>query len=99
MLAVYPQKHFTAKNKEHKVYPYLLRDMEINKVAQVWVSDITYIPLRHGNAYLTAVMDWHSRYVIHWEFFMAMDSSFCVNVLKNALEDSKPLIFNTDQGR
>ena len=63
------------------------------------MSDITYIPLRQGNAYLTAVMDWHSRYVISWEFSMAMDSSFCVNVLKNALEDSKPLIFNTDQGR
>ena len=72
--------------------------MDINKVDQVWVSDITYIPLRHGNAYLTAVVDWHSRYVISWEFSMAMDSSFCVNVLKNALEDSKPLIFNTDQG-
>ena len=71
--AVYPQKHFTAKNMEHKVYPYLLHDMEINKVDQVWGSDITYVPLRHGNAYPTAVMDWHSRYVISWELSMAMD--------------------------
>ncbi len=96
--AIYPKKRFTAKNQEHKVYPYLLRDMEIDKVDQVWVSDITYIPLRHGNAYLTAVMDWYSRYVISWELSMVMDSSFCVSALKNALEESKPLIFNTDQG-
>ena len=59
--AIYLQKHFTAKNKEHKVYPYLLHDMDIDKVDQVCGSDITYIPLRHGNAYLTAVMDCHSR--------------------------------------
>ena len=72
--------------------------MEIDKVDQVWGSDITYILLCHGNAYLTAVMDWHSRYVISWEFSMAMDSSFCVSALKGALEESKPLIFNTDQG-
>ena len=96
--AIHHKKRFTAKNQEHKVYPYLLRDMEIDKVDQVWVSDITYVPLRHGNAYLTAVMDWHSRYVISWKLSMAMDSSFCVSALKNALETSKPLIFNTDQG-
>ena len=96
--AVYPQKHFTAKNKEHKIYPYLLRDMEINKVDQVWVSYIIYIPLRHGNAYLTAIMDWHSCYVIPWELSIAMDSTFCVNALKNTFEESKPLIFNIDQG-
>lgn len=98
IVAIYPKKRITCKTEGHKVYPYLLRDMEINKVDQVWVSDITYIPLRHGNAYLTAVMDWHSRYVISWELSMTMDSSFCVNALKNALEESNPLIFNTDQG-
>jgi putative transposase len=96
--AVYPKKRLNTKNKEHKTFPYLLRNMEITEVDQVWASDISYIPLRHGNAYLTAVMDWHSRYVLSWELSMSMDSSFCVTALQSALESSTPLIFNTDQG-
>ena len=96
--AIYPKKRLNAKNKEHKTFLYLLRNLEITEINQVWASDISYIPLRHGNAYLTAVMDWHSRYVISWELSMSMDSSFCVTALKNALELSTPLIFNTDQG-
>ena len=96
--AIYPKKRLNTKNKEHKTFPYLLRNLEITEIDQVWASDISYIPLRHGNAYLTAVMDWHSRYVLSWELSMSMDSSFCVTALKNTLEFSTPVIFNTDQG-
>ena len=96
--AIYPKKRLNTINKEHKTYPYLLRNMKITEVDQVWASDISYIPLRHGNAYLNAVMDWHSRYVLSWELSMSMDSSFCVTALQSALEMSRPLIFNTDQG-
>ena len=84
---------------EHKVYPYLLRGLEITSVNQVWSTDITYIPLRQGYMYLAAVMDWHSRYVLSWELSNSLDSEFCVRALEVALRRGKPEIFNTDQGR
>ena len=83
---------------EHKVYPYLLRGLEITSVNQVWSTDITYIPLRQGYMYLAAVMDWHSRYVLSWELSNSLDSEFCVRALEVALRRGKPEIFNTDQG-
>jgi putative transposase len=96
--AIYPKKRICPKNKGHKAYPYLLRNMEVTKVDEVWASDITYIPLRHGYAYLTAVIDWHSRYILSWEMSMVMDAGFCVTALNSALEVSRPIIFTTDQG-
>lgn len=96
--AIYPRKRLSLKNKEHKTYPYLLRNLEIDHPDHVWASDITYIRLRRGFAYLVAVMDWFSRFVLAWELSLSLDSSFCVNALKKALSRSRPEIFNSDQG-
>jgi len=83
----------------HKIYPYLLRGLEINRPDQVWCSDITYIRLPGGFVYLTVVMDWHSRFVLSWEVSATMDESFCVSSLETALRlYGSPGIFNTDQG-
>jgi putative transposase len=99
--AIYPKpraKHIILKNKEHKVYSYLLGSMKITEPDHVWASDITYISLGRSHAYLTAVMDWYSRYVLSWELSLSMDSSFCVTALNDALTTATPEIFNTDQG-
>ena len=96
--AIYPKKRLTLENKEHKKYPYLLRGLRIDRPDQVWCSDITYLRLRGGFVYLTAVMDWHSRCVLSWELSNTMGSEFCVSALDRALERSRPDIFNTDQG-
>lgn len=82
----------------HKVYPYLLRDVVIERPNQVWSSDITYIPMRHGFLYLVAVMDWYSRYVLSWRLSNSMDVEFCLDALDDALSQGTPEIFNTDQG-
>ena len=83
----------------HKIYPYLLRGLEIAQPNQVWCADITYIRLARGFVYLTAVMDWYSRYVLAWEVSVTMDEGFCVNALESALRrHGRPQIFNTDQG-
>ena len=96
--AIYPKRRLSAPNKAHKVYPYLLRDVKIKRPDQVWATDITYIRLKEGHAYLTAVMDWASRYVLSWELSNTLDASFCVEALEEALAISKPEIFNSDQG-
>ncbi len=96
--AIYPKKRLSLQNKENRVYPYLLRDLAIISPDQVWCSDITYIRMRHGYAYLVAVMDWFSRYVLSWELSMSLESGFCMMALESALEVSMPEIFNTDQG-
>jgi len=96
--AIYPKKRLSLQNKENRVYPYLLRDLAIVRPDQVWASDITYIRMSHGYAYLVAVMDWFSRYVLSWELSMSLESGFCVTALENALAVSRPEIFNTDQG-
>jgi len=84
---------------EHRIYPYLLRGLDINRANQVWCTDITYIPMRKGFLYLVAIMDWHTRRVLSWELSNTMDADFCVNALKKALAlYGKPEIFNTDQG-
>jgi len=99
--AVYPKRrrNTSIANKQHKTYPYLLGQLEIDRVDQVWCADITYIPLHGGFAYLVVVMDWYSRCVLSWELSNTMDASFCVEALQRALMSGRrPEIFNTDQG-
>ena len=96
--AIYPKPKTSVRNKEHKVYPYLLRGFLIDSPNQVWSTDITYIPIQGGFMYLTAIIDWFSRYVISWRISNTMDCDFCVEALEDALETGKPEIFNTDQG-
>jgi len=96
--AIYPKPRLSLSNQAHPKYPYLLRDVRPNRPDQVWASDITYIRLRGGFAYLTVVMDWYSRYVLSWELSNTLDAAFCVEALERALAISKPEIFNSDQG-
>jgi putative transposase len=96
---IYPKPRLTQPGKGHKIYPYLLRDLDITDAGHVWCSDITYIALRGGHVYLTVVMDWASRYVISWRLSNSLEESFCVDCLKEALMKEPPTkIFNTDQG-
>jgi len=97
--AIYPKMNLSKRNQAHKVYPYLLRDLEITKPNQVWSMDITYIRLKQGFVYLCAVIDWHSRYVLSWRLSITLQSDFCIEALQEAIATySKPEIFNTDQG-
>ena len=99
LASIAPKRKTTHPGKGHKVYPYLLRGVDISRPNQVWCSDITYIRMRGGFVYLTVVMDWYSRYVLSWEISVTMDDSFCVSALKRALRGhERPEIFNTDQG-
>lgn len=93
-----PKRRTTLRNEGHRVYPYLLRDLDIVRPDQVWCCDITYIPMELGFFYLVAVMDWFSRYVLSWRLSNSMDVDFCVEALEDALTKGKPEIFNTDQG-
>ena len=98
--AIYQKPRTSLPNREHKIYPYLLRDLVIDRPNQVWCADITYIPMHRGFMYLVAVMDWHTRAVLSWRLSNTIDSSFCVEALEEALSRyGKPEIFNTDQGR
>ncbi len=98
--AIYPhnKRNLSKPDKKHKIYPYLLNNVTIDHVNQVWSSDITYIRMYHGWLYLTAVMDWYSRYVLSWELSITLEPDFCITALERALEQGKPEIFNTDQG-
>lgn len=97
--AITPGPHTSKPKVGHKVYPYLLKGLDITHPNQVWSTDITYIPMRHGYLYLTAVIDWYSRYVLSWEISNTMDTGFCVTALERAMSsDAQPEIFNTDQG-
>lgn len=96
--AIYPRPRTSDPCPEHRIYPYLLRNLTIERVDQVWSADITYVPLARGFMYLVAVLDWHSRYVLSWELSNTLDSSFCVSALEAALAQRRPEIFNTDQG-
>jgi len=98
LFPILPRRNTSKRNPEHPVYPYLLRDVTIERVNQVWSMDITYIRLGKGFAYLTAIMDWQSRYVIAWRLSNTLTADFCVECLKEALEYGRPEIFNTDQG-
>jgi putative transposase len=96
--AIYPKPKLTRRNAEHKIYPYLLRGINIERTDHVWSTDITYIRVGNGFIYLTAVIDWYSRYVLSWRLSNSLENTFCVEVLEEALSISKPEIFNTDQG-
>jgi len=96
--AIYRKKRLSVPHPDHRIYPYLLRNMKVERVNQVWGSDITYIPLSKGWLYLVAIIDWFSRYVVSWRLSTSMESELCVEALDEALGRSKPEIFNTDQG-
>ena len=97
--SVAPKPDTSRPAPQHKIYPYLLRTLAIERTDQVWCADITYIRLAHGFVYLTAVMDWYSRYVLAWEVSVTMEEAFCVSALQSALRrHGRPEIFNTDQG-
>jgi putative transposase len=96
--AIYCKPRTSVSNPAHKVYPYLLRNLPINKVNQVWSIDITYIRLIGGFMYLVAVLEWYSRYVLSWEISNSLTTDFCINALEKALQIGKPEIFNSDQG-
>ena len=96
--AIYQRPRTSKPSPGHKVYPYLLRDLDISRVNQVWAADITYIPMARGFVYLVAIMHWHSRYVLAWRLSNTLDTDFCVDALEEALSMWTPEIFNTDQG-
>jgi putative transposase len=97
--AIYPKPRTSRPHPDHKIYPYLLRDLSIDRANQVWAADITYIPMSRGFMYLVAVMDWHSRKVLSWRLSNTMEADFCVEALQEAIgRYGCPQIFNTDQG-
>lgn len=96
--AIYRKPRTSKPSPEHKIYPYLLKGLQIDRPGQVFCSDITYIPMRAGFLYLVAVMDWHSRFIVSWRLSNSMDASFCIEALDDALSEATPDIFNTDQG-
>ena len=83
--AIYPKPHLSRNDTEHRIYPYLLRNVAIVRPNQVWSSDITYVPMPHGWMYLTVVMDWYSRYVLSWRLSNTLDGQFCLEALEEAL--------------
>jgi putative transposase len=97
--ALYPKRSLSRPGEGHRIYPYLLKGLEISGPDQVWCSDITYVPLAYGFMFLVAVMDWWSRYVLAWELSNSLDSEFCIRAWTSALGAGRqPLISNTDQG-
>jgi putative transposase len=96
--AIYPKPRLSTAGKGHKVFPYLLRGVTVERPDQVWSTDITYVPMMGGFMYLAAVIDWYSRYVITWRLSNTLDGSFCLEMLDEALRGGRPEIFNTDQG-
>lgn len=98
LMAIYPKPRLSLGNSEHPRFPYLLKNVRIERVNQVWSTDITYIRLTSGFCYLVAVMDWYSRYVLAWRLSNSLETSFCVEALDEALFYAKPEIFNSDLG-
>jgi len=98
VLAIYPKRNLSIPNIENKKYPYLLKNLPIERRNQVWSTDITYIPMEKGFLYLVAIIDWYSRYVISWRISNTMEVSFCLEALNAAFQIGKPEIFNSDQG-
>lgn len=96
--AIYPKRSLSKRHPGHKIYPYLLRDKEISRPNEVWATDITYQRLKRGFVYLTAIIDWYSRYVLSWRISNTMEVTFCAEALESALEKGSPEIFNSDQG-
>ena len=99
LVPIYQEPNTSKKHPQHKIWPYLLRNVVIDRPNQVWCADITYIPMRRGFLYLVAIMDWYSRKILAWRLSNSMDAEFCVEALKDALaKHGTPEIFNTDQG-
>ena len=98
LIPIYPKPRLSQGDSASRKYPYLLRDVAVMRPDQVWCTDITYIRLRQGFVYLVVVMDWYSRYVLSWRVSVSLDVAFCVEALQEALEQSQPEIFNSDQG-
>jgi putative transposase len=96
--AIYPKPKLSVAGQGHRIYPYLLRNVSIQRPDQVWSSDITYVPLPCGFMYLAAIIDWFSRYVLAWRLSNTLDGSFCLEMLEEALSQGRPEVFNTDQG-
>lgn len=96
--AICPGPHTSKPHPEHKIYPYLLRGVEINRCNHVWSTDITYLRLNKGFVYLMAIIDWFSRYVLDWELSISLDADFCIETLSRVLVNNRCNIFNTDQG-
>lgn len=99
IVAIYPKPNLSMPDLEHKIYPYLLRGIKIERVNQVWSTDITYVPMEQGFLYLCAVVDWYSRYILSWKISNTLTTDFCLKAVNDALKSGqKPDIFNTDQG-
>ncbi len=98
LMAIYPKPRTSLPNPDHRVYPYLLRGVSIDRPDQVWATDITYIRMRRGFVYLAAIMDWFSRFVVAWRVSIALEVEFCLEALEEALARTRPEIFNSDQG-
>ena len=99
LVPIYQEPNTSKKHPQHKIWPYLLRNMVIDRSNQVWCADITYIPMRRGILYLVAIMDWHSRKVLSWRLSNSMEAEFCVEAPKEAIaKHGAPEIFNSDQG-
>jgi len=96
--AIYPKPRLSIGGNGHKIYPYLLKGLTIDRPDQVWCADLTYIRLAYGFVYLVAIMDWYSRFVLSWRVSNTMDTEFCLEAFRKALETGKPEIFNSDQG-
>lgn len=97
--AIYPKPNLSKTNKQHKIYPYLLRNLDINRPNQIWCSDVTYIPMDKGFVYLTVIMDWYSRKILSWRLSNSLDTRFIIDALEEALHRfGTPDIFNSDQG-
>lgn len=96
---IYPKENLSKRNQEHKIYPYLLRNVPITHRKKVYSTDITYVPMAKGFMYLTAVIDWYSRYILSWRLSNTLTTDFCIEVVQEAFDKfGKPEIFNTDQG-
>ena len=96
--AIYPKPRLSQPGAAHRVYPYLLRNVKIERVDQVWSTDITYVPMERGFMYLAAIIDWYSRFVLGWRLSNTLDGGFCLELLEEALQSRTPKVFNTDQG-
>jgi putative transposase len=96
--AIYPKPRLSLAGAGHRIYPYLLRGVTIERPDQVWSADITYVPMATGFVYLAATIDWYSRYVVAWRLSNTLDGSFCLEMLDEALSQGRAEVFNTDQG-
>jgi len=95
---IHPKKKLSIPNKDHQIYPYLLKGIVVDHPDQVWSVDITYIPMKKGFCYLVAIVDWYSRYIVSWKLSVTLEVDFCIEALQEALQTSQPTIFNSDQG-